>query len=63
MAWMFGCEFGLSQATCGSYKFDSESRGAKAGWGNCPSCVHREADPGETERQEVAWSREQEAEK
>ena len=53
--WMFGCEFGLRQETCGRYERDRRSRGAHAGFGGCASCVHRTPANEETRIADDRW--------
>ena len=53
-AWAFGCTLGLAQEDCGAYLADANSRGAAAGLGGCPSCVHRAADNAKTRTVETA---------
>jgi len=53
-SWAFSCDLGLMQDTCGQYLADANSRGAAAGLGGCPSCVHRAADNAKTRTVETA---------
>jgi len=53
-SWAFGCTLGLAQEDCGAYLADTNSRGAAAGLGGCPSCTHREPDNAKTRMAETA---------
>lgn len=52
--WVFGCELGLQQDTCGKYEADEESRGFGR-WNGCASCIHREPANARTESTEARW--------
>jgi hypothetical protein len=47
MSWVFGCNLGLGQDSCGRYEADKTARGYDR-YGGCPSCLHRDPADNET---------------